>query len=83
MGKWLLNFETAKVGGKAAIELMCQPGKLNSGAKLVYGFGLFDGTNNFYVAEECADILTQLNAGVNSHDRCRKAKAEDFTLPGR
>src|SRR6185369_5958600 len=36
------NFETARVGGKAAIELMCQPGKLNSGAKLVYGFGLFD-----------------------------------------
>ena len=42
MGKWLLNFETAKVGGKAAIELMCQPGKLNSGAKLDYGFGIFD-----------------------------------------
>jgi CubicO group peptidase (beta-lactamase class C family) len=42
MGKWLLNFETAKVGGKAAIELMCQPGKLNNGAKLVYGFGIFD-----------------------------------------
>jgi CubicO group peptidase (beta-lactamase class C family) len=41
MGKWLLNFETVKVGGKAAIELMCQPGKLNSGAKLGYGFGLF------------------------------------------
>ena len=40
MGKWLLNFETAKVGGKAAIELMCRPGKLNSGAKLDYGFGL-------------------------------------------
>ena len=41
MGKWLLNFETAKAGGKAAIELMCRPGKSNSGEKLVYGFGLF------------------------------------------
>ena len=41
MGQWLLNFETAKVGGKAAIELMCQPGKLNSGAKLDYCFGIF------------------------------------------
>ena len=40
MGKWLLNFETAKVGGKAAIELMCQPGKLNRGKKVDYGFGL-------------------------------------------
>jgi CubicO group peptidase (beta-lactamase class C family) len=41
MGKWLLNFETAKVGGKEAIELMCRPGKSNSGAKL-NGFGLFE-----------------------------------------
>jgi CubicO group peptidase (beta-lactamase class C family) len=40
MGKWLLNFETAKVGGKAAIEMMHQPGKLNSGANVDYGFGL-------------------------------------------
>ena len=40
MGKWLLNFETARVGGKAAIEMMQQPGKLNNGAKVDYGFGL-------------------------------------------
>jgi hypothetical protein len=40
MGKWLLNFETARVGGKAAIEQMWQPGKLNSGAKVTYGFGV-------------------------------------------
>ena len=40
MGKWLLNFETARVGGKAAIEMMHQPGKLNNGAKVVYGFGV-------------------------------------------
>ena len=40
MGKWLLNFETAHVGGEAAIEMMQQPGKLNSGAEVPYGFGL-------------------------------------------
>jgi CubicO group peptidase (beta-lactamase class C family) len=41
MGKWLLNFETAKAGGKAAIDLMCQPGKLNNGGKSDYCFGIF------------------------------------------
>jgi|SRR5208283_3758501 len=40
MGRWLLNFETARVGGKAAIEMMHQPGKLNGGAKVDYGFGV-------------------------------------------
>jgi CubicO group peptidase (beta-lactamase class C family) len=40
MGKWLLNFETARVGGKSAIEMMHQPGKLNGGAKVNYGFGV-------------------------------------------
>jgi CubicO group peptidase (beta-lactamase class C family) len=40
MGKWLLNFETAKVGGKKAIELMQQPGRLNNGKKADYGFGI-------------------------------------------
>ncbi|MEO8428716.1 MAG: serine hydrolase, partial [Verrucomicrobiota bacterium] len=40
MGKWLLNFETARVGGKAVIEMMHQPGKLNGGAKVDYGFGV-------------------------------------------
>jgi len=40
MGRWLLNFETAKVGGKSAIEMMRQPGKLNSGTQVNYGFGL-------------------------------------------
>src|SRR5260370_37749034 len=42
MGKWLLNFETPTVGGKAAVELMCRRAKLTSGATLDYGFGLFD-----------------------------------------
>jgi hypothetical protein len=40
MGKWLLNFETARVGGKSAVEMMHQPGKLNGGAKVHYGFGV-------------------------------------------
>src|SRR5206468_12841650 len=42
MGKWLLNFESAKSGGKTTIKLICQPGKLNSGATSGYGFGIFD-----------------------------------------
>jgi CubicO group peptidase (beta-lactamase class C family) len=40
MGKWLLNFETARVGGKTVIEMMHEPGKLNGGAKVDYGFGV-------------------------------------------
>ena len=44
MGRWLLNFETARAGGKAAITLMQQPGRLNNGEKRDYGFGLVLGT---------------------------------------
>jgi hypothetical protein len=40
MGKWLLNFESAAVGGKQAIEQMHEPGKLNSGNKVDYAFGV-------------------------------------------
>jgi CubicO group peptidase (beta-lactamase class C family) len=40
MGRWLLNFQTAREGGNAAIELMQQPGKLNNGEKRGYAFGL-------------------------------------------
>jgi CubicO group peptidase (beta-lactamase class C family) len=40
MGRWLLNFQTARVGGKAAIELIQQPGKLNNGEKRDYAFGV-------------------------------------------
>ena len=40
MGRWLLNFQTARAGGKAAIELMQQPGTLNNGEKRGYAFGL-------------------------------------------
>src|ERR1043166_8966140 len=40
MGKWLLNFEVGRVGGKGAVERMSQPGQLNSGKKVDYGFGV-------------------------------------------
>jgi CubicO group peptidase (beta-lactamase class C family) len=40
MAKWALNFEDAKVGGKAVIEQMYERGVLNNGTKLDYAFGL-------------------------------------------
>jgi len=40
MGKWLINFGTGRIGGANAFRLMQQPGKLNSGATVDYGFGL-------------------------------------------
>jgi CubicO group peptidase (beta-lactamase class C family) len=40
MGRWLLNFQTARVGGTAAIELMQKPATLNNGEKRGYAFGL-------------------------------------------
>jgi CubicO group peptidase (beta-lactamase class C family) len=46
MGRWLVNFQTARVGGRAAIELMQQPGKLNNGEKRGYAFGLVLGKHH-------------------------------------
>ncbi len=40
MGRWLLNFESGRVGGKSAVELMQRPGELNGGKKVDYGFGV-------------------------------------------
>lgn len=40
MSQWLLNFETMQVGGKRAIDAMLQPGKLNNGKEVQYGFGI-------------------------------------------
>lgn len=40
MGKWLINLETARVGGRAAIEALKTRGRLNSGTNFAYGFGL-------------------------------------------
>jgi hypothetical protein len=37
--KWLLNFQTGKVGGKQVIKQMHQPSTINNGKKLKYGFG--------------------------------------------
>lgn len=34
-----------------------------------YILGVFDGVNNYYVREDCHEILTQLNASVNCNDR--------------
>ena len=39
MSKWMLNFKTARVGGKA-LERMREPGKLNNGKNVDYGFGV-------------------------------------------
>lgn len=40
-GKWLNNFTTATVGGRAAIDEMYERGTLNSGDTLSYAFGLY------------------------------------------
>jgi CubicO group peptidase (beta-lactamase class C family) len=40
MGRWLINFGSAHVGGIGAIQLMQQPGKVNAGKSVDYGFGL-------------------------------------------
>jgi CubicO group peptidase (beta-lactamase class C family) len=45
MGKWLLNFDTMRVGGKAALDLMQHPGKLNDGRKVDYAFGVVLGSH--------------------------------------
>ena len=43
MIKWLLNLESARVGGKKVMDAMFQSGKLNDGTQVGYGFGLFLG----------------------------------------
>jgi CubicO group peptidase (beta-lactamase class C family) len=39
MGKWLVNFDSAKVGGRSAIQMTWQGSTLRSGAEVKYGFG--------------------------------------------
>lgn len=39
MAKWMLNLETGKVGGKAVIEKMLTPGKLNDGKPIDFAGG--------------------------------------------
>jgi CubicO group peptidase (beta-lactamase class C family) len=39
MGKWLANFDSARVAGRSAIEMTWQGSTLRSGAEVKYGFG--------------------------------------------
>jgi CubicO group peptidase (beta-lactamase class C family) len=41
MGKWLANFDSARIGGRSAIEMTWQGSRLRSGAEVKYGFGWF------------------------------------------
>ena len=40
LAKWESNFSDARVGGQAAIAAMTEPGRLNNGQKIPYGFAL-------------------------------------------
>lgn len=40
LAKWDANFATGRVGGKAGIALMEEPGRLNDGQVVPYGFGI-------------------------------------------
>ncbi|HEX2465278.1 MAG TPA: serine hydrolase domain-containing protein [Thermoanaerobaculia bacterium] len=44
MARWLRNFETGEVGGKAAIESLATRGVLSSGKTIDYALGLANGT---------------------------------------
>jgi CubicO group peptidase (beta-lactamase class C family) len=41
--RWLINFDTAAAGGRAAMSLMQTRGKLNDGTAVRYGFGILHG----------------------------------------
>ena len=41
MSKWLVNFDSAKVGGTSAIQMTWQGSTLHSGTEVKYGFGWF------------------------------------------
>ena len=43
LSKWILNFDDARIGGKAVIEQMHQRGVLNNGKQISYAFGLDTG----------------------------------------
>ena len=43
MAKWLLNLESARVGGRKVMDAMFQSGKLNNGTRIGYGYGFFLG----------------------------------------
>jgi CubicO group peptidase (beta-lactamase class C family) len=39
MGKWLANFDSARIGGRSAIQMTWQKSSVRSGAAVNYGFG--------------------------------------------
>jgi CubicO group peptidase (beta-lactamase class C family) len=43
LGRWILNFDTKKVGGQKAVELMLTRGTLSTGATIPYAFGISHG----------------------------------------
>ena len=43
LARWLRNFETGEVGGKAAIESLATRGVLSSGKTIDYALGLANG----------------------------------------
>jgi CubicO group peptidase (beta-lactamase class C family) len=45
--RWMINFDEATVGGKAAMSLMRTGGVLNDGTKVRYAFGILTGTDRF------------------------------------
>lgn len=40
LAKWQTNFRTPRVGGEAGIAMMMEPGRLNNGQQIPYGFAL-------------------------------------------
>ncbi|MDB4914728.1 MAG: beta-lactamase [Gemmatimonadetes bacterium] len=40
LAKWVVNFGTYSVGGRSAVERTLQPGRLNDGSPVKYGFGV-------------------------------------------
>jgi hypothetical protein len=43
LAQWLKNLDSGRLGGRAVLERIRQPGKLNDGERLHYAFGLFAG----------------------------------------
>jgi CubicO group peptidase (beta-lactamase class C family) len=50
LGRWLVNFETAQVGGRDAIARMYERGVLNSGDTIAYAFAISRSVHNGRVA---------------------------------
>jgi CubicO group peptidase (beta-lactamase class C family) len=46
LAKWMINLETAAVGGRDAMAMMQKPGALHDGTKVQYGFGMNYGSQD-------------------------------------